>query len=190
MRKRIIFSKIVLSLAFIFLGFFFRIFLKETVAIPNFEPITSLSILAGSFLGGVWGAVVLLLASFLYDIGAGNSLIFLFTWSAFLFLCFFGSALKRNSGNFALKATALSLFGVLFFYLYTNFGWWLIYDFYPKDFPGLFQCYIAALPFLKNQIASALIFAPVFSFIFSAIFNKIESSAAVKQGILVEKTGL
>ncbi|MCX6760980.1 MAG: hypothetical protein NTZ84_02685 [Candidatus Nealsonbacteria bacterium] len=178
-------KKIIIAILIALLGASLRIFLNEKVAIPNFEAVTSLSLLAGSFLGGIFGAITSLLMIFFSDIYLGNTQIYLFTWSAFLLIGIFGSLIKNNSRHYILKASGLGLGSVLFFYLWTNFGWWLLSGMYEMSFLGLIKCYIAGLAFLKNQMISILIFIPVFSQIFSffsqKLFYRKSETKAVKQ---------
>jgi len=165
------FKRIILAIFIILFAVLFRIFLNEKFGIPNLEAVTALSLLSGSFLGGIYAALIPLLIIFLSDLYFGNTLIYLFTWSAFILIGISGTLIKRNSKYYLFKMTGLGIFSILFFYLYTNFGWWLISGMYPMDLQGLIQCYIAGLPFLKNQLFSVLIFVPSFALIFSWAFD-------------------
>jgi len=164
-------KKILFAIFIIFFGVSFRIFLNKAIAIPNFEAVTSLSLLSGSFLGGIFAPIIPLLIIFLSDLYFGNTAVYLFTWSAFVLVGIFGLLVKRGSKHYFLKITGLGIFSVIFFYLWTNLGWWLTSGMYPMNSQGLIVCYIAGLPFLKNQLASVLFFAPIFSVLFSLIFN-------------------
>lgn len=178
-------KKIIIAILIALLGASLRIFLSEKVAIPNFEAVTSISLLAGSFLGGIFGAITSILMIFFSDIYLGNTQIYLFTWSAFLLIGILGSLLKNNSKHFILKAFGLGIGSVLFFYLWTNFGWWLISGMYAMSFFGLIKCYIAGLAFLRNQMISVLVFVPalipVFSFFSQKIFSRKLEMKTVKQ---------
>ena len=66
----------------------------------------------------------------------------------------------------------MGILSVVFFYLFTNFGWWFTFEMYPLTLQGLIECYIAGLPFLKNQLFSSLIFVPAFALIFSLVENR------------------
>jgi len=165
--------KILFAILVILLGVFFRVFLNEFIAIPNFETITALSLISGSFLGGVFAPLIPLLIIFLSDIYFGNTIIYLFTWSAFALIGIFGIIFKRNSRHYYLKITGGGIVSVLFFYFWTNFGWWLVSGMYPMNSQGLIICYLAAIPFLRNQLASVLIFTPIFVLIFTPIFEKL-----------------
>ena len=168
-------KKIIPTILIVLLGTFLRIFLNEKVAIPNFEAVTSLSLLSGSFLGGIFGAISSLLMVFFSDLYFGNTQIYLFTWSAFILIGVSGSLIKNNSKHYILKITGLGVSSVLFFYLWTNFGWWLISGMYEMNFLGLIKCYIAGLSFLRNQMTSVLIFTPAFGLIFSFFSSKVFS---------------
>ena len=77
-------KKIIIAIFIIIFGFAFRVFLNEQVGIPNFEALTALSLVSGSFLGGVFAPIIPLLMAFFSDIYFGNTLVYLFTWSAFV----------------------------------------------------------------------------------------------------------
>ena len=166
-------NKFLFAVLIVLFGTFSKVFLNKLFAIPNFEMITALSLISGSFLGGVYAPAIPLFIIFLSDIYFGNSIIYIFTWSAFALIGIFGIIFKRNSKYYYLKITGGGILSVLFFYFWTNFGWWLVSGMYPLNSPGLLACYAAAIPFLKNQLISVLIFTPVFSLIFSLIFEKI-----------------
>ncbi len=167
-------KKVLFAISIIIFGVAFRIFLVEVVGIPNFEAVTALSLVSGSFLGGIFAPIIPLSVIFLSDIYFDNTLVYLFTWSAFILIGIFGTLVKRNSKHHFFKITGLGILSVLFFYLWTNFGWWLTSGMYQMTFPGLIKCYIAALPFLRNQLFSVLIFAPIFSSIFLLVFYNVK----------------
>ena len=51
----------------------------------------------------------------------------------------------------------------MLFYLTTNFGVWLFGDgaLDPKTAAGLWQCYVAALPFFRNWLIGMAVFLPI-----------------------------
>ena len=167
-------KKLLFAISIIIFGVTFRIFLVEVVGFPNFEAVTALSLVSGSFLGGIFAPIISLSVIFLSDIYFGNTSVYLFTWSAFILIGIFGTLLKRNSKYYFFKITGLGILSVIFFYFWTNFGWWLTSGMYQMTYPGLIKCYIVALPFLKNQLFSVLIFAPIFSSIFLLVFYNVK----------------
>ena len=137
---------------------------------PNFELLTSVMILSACYLSRKQSFLLTFLVIALTDRLIGNSKIFLFTWSGFLIPAFVIPKLFENwklkIGNSRRKVVLLSGTGVLsnlFFYFFTNLGVWLLdsWGMYTKDFPGLIKCYINALPFMKNQLTSSLVFIPL-----------------------------
>jgi len=164
--------KIIFAIFIVALGVGLRIFINEKINIPNFEAVTALSLLAGSFLGGIFGAIIPLLIVFFSDLYFGNTSVYIFTWVAYALIGIFGALLKRSSKYYFLKITGMGILSVVFFYLFTNFGWWLTFEMYPLTLQGLIECYIAGLPFLKNQLFSSLIFVPAFALIFSLVENR------------------
>ncbi len=152
-----------LAVFLIVLGAGGRILLKD---IPNIETITVCTLLAGSLLGGLYTFIVPLTMIALSDMYIGNDPILLFTWSAWAVIGFLGWLIRKKRGynyKFILSLTGMGMGASVFFYLYTNFGVWLLWNMYPHTISGLTQCYIMALPFLKNSIVSNLIFIPTLS---------------------------
>lgn len=166
-------KKILFVISIIVFGVIFRIFLNEKIGVPNFEAVTALSLVSGSFLGGIFTPIIPLSIMFFSDLYFGNTLVYLFTWSAFILIGLFGILVKNHSNGYIFKITGVGILSVLFFYLWTNFGWWLTSGMYPMNFQGLIECYIAGLIFLKNQLLSVLIFTPLFSLMFSQIFDRL-----------------
>jgi hypothetical protein len=62
-----------------------------------------------------------------------------------------------NVSRVALAATA----GSLQFFLITNAAAWLVEGMYPLTVAGLAACYVAAIPFLANTLASDLLYSGV-----------------------------
>lgn len=164
---------IIQNTKYIILGVLFLLaFLERTVFDlgPNIELLTSAIILSSYFINRKSVFLLTFLVIAFSDRFIGNSKIFLFTWSGFLFPALLIPKLFRNSKleirNSRWKIGILSATGVasnLFFYIYTNMGVWLLdsWGMYTKDLSGLILCYINALPFLKNQVVSSIIFIPL-----------------------------
>jgi len=160
------FKKNTIAIFIIFFGVTLRIFLNEKIGIPNFEAVTALSLLSGSFLGGIYVVVVPLLTMVFSDLYFGNTSILFFTWSAFMIIGIFGWLLRKRksfSPRFIGKMTGIGIIASLFFYLYTNFGWWLLTNMYPKALEGLVQCYLMGLPFLRANLLGNLLFVHIFT---------------------------
>lgn len=154
------------------ISLFLVAFLERTIFDlgPNIELVTMAMILASFYLGKIQALWLVFLIMVTTDRIIGNTWIFIFTWSGFLIPAFFAGKvfkkLKIRKFNFRLRLLPLTGAGLafnLFFYLWTNFGVWLLdtWGMYSKDLSGLLSCYINGLPFFKNQLVSTLIFIPL-----------------------------
>jgi hypothetical protein len=134
---------------------------------PNIEFVTALSIAGGYFIRNkaiAWAIPLIIMI--ISDMIIGNSIIYLFTWSAFALAPALGMLLKRFEGKSKkewgiAKPTATAIGFVLFFYLWTNLGVVLTTTMYTKNLSGLMHSYINALPFLRFQLVGNLIIAPL-----------------------------
>lgn len=144
---------------------------------PNFELVTTALVLSSFYIGRKGSFWVVFLVMFLSDLIIGNTNIFLFTWSGFLIPALLSRNLIKKLTSFLsqntkykiqntskfrnlLPLTSAGLIANLFFFIWTNFGVWLLSGMYPKTALGLLMSYINALPFLKYQFISTLIFIP------------------------------
>lgn len=171
-------SKIVAGLFMIVLGVVGRFLLVEYVHIPNFEIVTALSLTAGMYLGGLYAIIVPVSIVFLSDSVIGNSNIFIFTWTAFAAIGLFGTFSSSKARNMKLSGSMiLAISCSIFFYIYTNLGWWIMSGMYEYSISGLIYCYVMAIPFFKNQIMGNIIFVP------AAIYfaNFVSRSSILKQ---------
>ncbi len=135
---------------------------------PNIELVTAAMILSSFYLGQRQTLWLVLLIMLFTDLVLGNTLIFIFTWSGFLIPAIFASDVSKKilKLKLELKLMSLSGFGLganLFFFLWTNFGVWLLdtWGMYSNDLSGLLMSYVNGLPFLKIQLTSTLFFVPL-----------------------------
>lgn len=141
---------------------------------PNIEFVTALSFGAAYFLRNKYVSVIaLFLSLFISDLFIGNTNIYLFTWSGFLIPIIFGLILSSSRiqnilgniniylKNFLLGINVAFLSSVIFF-LWTNLGVVMTTTMYTRNFEGVIQSYVNALPFLKNQMLGNLVLVPLF----------------------------
>ena len=132
---------------------------------PNIEWVTLALVVASVYLKGWWATGVVLVAMAVSDRWLGNTSIAWFTWSGFAIPAVVGGRwLKWGKSGLrrVIRGTGLGLGANLFFYLWTNFGVWLLdsWNMYPDDLSGLMMSYVGGLPFLKLQLFSTLLFVP------------------------------
>jgi hypothetical protein len=158
MKKDLIVASILIILAILFRTIFHLG--------ANFELVTSASILGGYFVKNkkiIFAIPLVIMVA--TDFYIGNTLIFLFTWSAYLVSPIFGIVIKNSKKiNKVIKIAALEGVGVLsviFFFLWTNFGVVVTTKYYSKDIYGLGLSYVNAIPFIKPQLISTMIALPI-----------------------------
>lgn len=124
---------------------------------PNVELILTTSVLASLYLGRRYGIAVALVALAISDLVLGNTMIMIFTWSSFALMALAGTMIKR-------RPVAAGVYGIaaaLWFYLYTNFGVWLIGGLYQHTMAGLLHSYVMGLPFLRLHAVTSVLFLTV-----------------------------
>lgn len=138
---------------------------------PNVEFVTTATLLAAFYLSRKWAIITPLVIMVITDIVMGNTSIFIFTWSGYVMIGLMGyyiqkfriKSLELIVIDRVIKATGFGLAASLWFYLWTNFGVWLLdsWGMYPKTITGLINCYILAFPFFKYNLIGNLIFIPM-----------------------------
>lgn len=84
------------------------------------------------------------------------------SWAWALGACFLGSVLLRNSVT-AGRIVGAALASSTSFFLLSNFAVWMGFGSYPHTLGGLTACYVAGLPFYRNDVLSTtLLTAAVF----------------------------
>ena len=125
---------------------------------PNFSPIAAMALFSGAYLPKRGLAFLAPIAALLVSdlvLGFYPEVIFVYLTVAATVLIGWAVAKRKT----ALTIAAAALASSILFYLVTNFGVWLLMDYYPKTAAGLVACYVAAIPFFQNTLAGDLFFA-------------------------------
>ena len=152
-------SKFLFLIALLFLGVFSR-----WIPHPwNFTAVGATALLAGSALRLPSFSISMpIMILFLSDLILGMHSLTVYVYGAFLLTVLLGRLIKEKN-YFAksqlFKISGLSLTSSFLFFLITNLGVWLSQGMYPRTTEGLIECYVMALPFLKNQILGDLFFS-------------------------------
>ena len=91
----------------------------------------------------------------------------LLIWAWYAAMVAVGVLLARRVS--ALRVTGAALTASVGFFLLSNFAVWVGYNMYPATWQGLVACYVAAIPFFRNTVASDLVFSAVMFSIPAAI---------------------
>lgn len=128
---------------------------------PNFTPLVAMALFGGAYFANKRAAFAVPLAAMLLsDVVLGlvlyGSAAFSgipFVYASFAVIVGFGILLRRKRSLY--RTTTAVVASALVFFIITNLGVWLRGHLYPRDMQGLVACYLAAVPFLKNTLASA-----------------------------------
>ncbi len=170
----IIFFSLILILAS-----FCRLIVPESM--PNFSPIGAIALFSGACIADRRMAIIFPLAALLLsDMVIGLHSTMLFTYTGFIGILILGRFIKPR---FGLSMVVTSLAGSLFFYIVTNFGYWMMYS-PEKSLGGLYKAYFDAIPFFRNTIAGDLFFSTLLFGLF-AIYHRV-SVAKLQQSIVTK----
>lgn len=158
-------------IAFILLAIASRLLILAGPGWANFSPMASMALFVGANLQNrkqavawtllaFWGSN-LILNNTLYDaffpgFSFGIDAVHM---SLFAIISLLGQNITANASRFI----GTNLAAAMGFFLLSNFAVWVGSEIaYTKDVTGLFNCYAAGIPFLKNTIASQFLFSGLF----------------------------
>lgn len=119
--------------------------------LPNFTAMNAIALFSTCFLGGLSVSFFtvyasLLLGHFVFGLDQSAGYVY-FSLGLMIFM---GRIFEPRKSTF--KALLLMACSTLLFFIVTNFGVWSAGSIYPKSAAGLQACYLAALPFLMNDL--------------------------------------
>ena len=125
---------------------------------PNFAPVAAIGLFAGAALDRRVAWLVPLAALLLSDLFLGfyHPTSMFWNYAGFAACLLLGSAILRPARTLPRFAGATLTSAVAFFAL-SNFGMWAS-GYYPRTWAGLVECYVAALPFFRNTLASDVLY--------------------------------
>ena len=125
---------------------------------PNFAPVGAMALFSGAYLGRRSIAFLAPFAALLLSdavLGFYPELLFVYVSVAATVLI--GRAVSRRKSVLTIAGAALA--SSILFFVVTNFGVWLMMDYYPKTGAGLAAAYVAAIPFFQNSLAGDFFYA-------------------------------
>lgn len=123
--------------------------------LPNFAPVGALALFAGAAFKDKRIALILpVIVMLVSDCVIGFHPSVLYVYVGMLVYALLG--VWVGNGFSGWKFVSATLAGSIAFFLITNFGFFLAYC--PKTWEGLVDCYLMAIPFFRNTLASDLLF--------------------------------
>lgn len=125
---------------------------------PNFTPLAAMALFSGAHVGRRALAFAAPLGALLLSdlvLGFYPELAFVYVSMAATVLIGWLLARRRT----VIRVGAAALAASVLFYGVTNFGVWLLTNYYPHTSAGLLASYIAAIPFFQNSLAGDLFYS-------------------------------
>ena len=136
----------------------------------NFTPLLAAGVFSGFYFRQFFlGLFVIIVSMFIGDLFLGFHSTMFFTYIALIVPVALGIFMRR------FKFTAIvvtSLISSIAFFLITNFGAWLTLDIYEKNFAGLINSYVLAIPFFHNTLISTFLYLLLTKVLFDFFINK------------------
>lgn len=138
---------------------------------PNFTLISSIALLGTSYLLNRQHLFAVIIAIMLVnDCVFGFHSTMPFVYFSLGLTVLLGDHFKRKL-SLPFLPIACTLNSLIFF-LITNFGVWTTTTLYPNNLTGLGLCYLAAIPFLMNNLVADIVYGIMFYCIANILFNE------------------
>ncbi len=153
----------------------------------NVAPVGAISLFGAAYFKKNWQIYLLpLLAVFLSDLYLNNVVYSKFFNHTFIwfykgFYWVYGSYILTSIWGIYLykkvnvqRVVVGALGSVTIFFMVSNFGVWLNGSLYSSNWSGLLNCYINALPFLKNSLLGDIIYTSILFGVFELLKIKLK----------------
>ena len=142
----------------------------------NFTPILAVGIFSGFYFKNfILSLFIVILSMFIGDLFLGFHSTMFFTYISLALAVIIGLFIKH------FKFTEILFSGLassVCFFIITNFGAWLTLEMYEKNFTGLLQSYVLAIPFFHNTLISTFLYLIVLKLIFDLAIKKTSKISA------------
>ena len=136
----------------------------------NFSPMLAVGVFSGFYFRQFYTSVFIVIFSmFVGDLFLGFHSTMFFTYIALAIAVLIGIYVK----HFKFKEILYSgLASSICFFVITNFGAWLTLEMYTKNFSGLIQSYLMAIPFFQNTLISTFLYLFLLKLVFDLAVKK------------------
>ena len=142
----------------------------------NFSPILAVGIFSGFYFKNfILSLFIVVFSMFLGDLYLGFHSTMFFTYISLAVAVVIGLFIKHFKFTEILFSGLVSSVG---FFIITNFGAWLTLEMYEKNFAGLLQSYVLAIPFFHNTLISTFLYLIVLKLLFDLVIKKASKISA------------
>ena len=127
----------------------------------NFTPVAAIALFGGAMLSNrALGFIAPLAIMLISDLFIGFHSSMFAVYAALIGVVAIGQVVRKNPTM--LRALGGALAGSVLFFLVTNAASWLVLPQYTKDLSGLFNSYVAGIPFFRGTLMGDLLFTSIF----------------------------
>ncbi len=145
----------------------------------NVTPLTAIALFGGTYLAKRWAILLPLAIVAISDLLLGWHSTIPFTWGAFALTGLIAWWIRpRPSAGRILTGTVA---GSVLFFVISNFGVWLTEALYPRTLSGLWQCYVAAIPFFRNALLGDLVYTSGFFSLYAWLLSR----RVAREGVVI-----
>jgi hypothetical protein len=143
------------------LGVVTRLMTAEFTELSNFTAAGAAALFAGYYFRSRWVATLvpltLMVVSNLALRQYNSDWQMAIVYAAFILPVILGFTLRGRESVWRIGGSAITM--SVWFFLITNFTYWVSHDLYEKTTAGLVQSYVMGLPFLRNTAISDMFFS-------------------------------
>ncbi|MBP9151971.1 MAG: hypothetical protein KBF73_06780 [Flavobacteriales bacterium] len=127
----------------------------------NFTPVAAIALFGGAMLSNrALGFIAPLAIMLISDFFIGFHSSMFAVYAALIGVVGIGQLVRNNPTM--LRAFGGALAGAVLFFLVTNAAAWFVLPEYTKDLSGLFNSYVAGVPFFRGTLMGDLLFTGIF----------------------------
>ena len=127
----------------------------------NFTPVAAIALFGGAMLSNrALGFIAPLAIMLISDLFIGFHSSMFAVYAALIGVVAIGQVVRKNPTM--LRALGGAFAGSVLFFLVTNAASWLVLPQYTKDLSGLFNSYVAGVPFFRGTLMGDLLFTSIF----------------------------
>jgi len=144
---------------------------------PNFTPVAAIALFSGAYLNKKYSIFIPLVLMIASDLVLGLHNVVLFTWGGFALVTLVGFWIKKHKTVSGILSG--SIISSAIFYIVSNFGVWLM-GWYPPTLAGFIDCYVLAIPFLRNFTLATLIYTTIFFGVYELVARSVKDTKLAK----------
>ncbi len=144
----------------------------------NFTPIAAMALFGGIYLDKKFAFILPFIALLITDYIIGFYSGAYWVYGSFALIGVLGLWLKNYKNIPAIIGGTFA--SSILFFIITNFGVWFSGTMYTKNFSGLMECYIAAIPFFRNTVVGDLFYVGVLFGVYELITKLLAKNSVVK----------